>query len=334
MTIKKLKSSPKGAVVIYGGKKKRAGLEVRLEEETVWLSQAQMARLFDKDVRTISEHIQHIFKERELSRHSVIRKFRITAADGKTYNVDHYNLDVIISVGYRVKSLRGTQFRIWATKILRDHIVNGYTVNQKRLRETGLDEFEQAVALVRRMVETKSLKGDEARGLLDVITGYAESWLLLQKYDEGVLTLPKTTPSRYVLDYTTANTAIQELKIDLLRKKQASELFGAERDQMLPGILGSINQTFGGQELYPSIEAKAAHLLYFIIKDHAFSDGNKRIGSFLFIVFLARNQHLTNKRGERKINNAALVALALLIAESDPKQKDLIIKLVMNFLHA
>jgi len=330
---KKVEKFNKGEIIIYQLKTGGPRFEVELKEETVWLNQKQMASLFSKDVRTINEHIKNIFKEGELSEKSVIRKFRITAVDGKKYTTNFYNLDVIISVGYRVKSKQGTEFRIWATRVLKDHLIKGYTLNQKRLKEINLMDLEQAVALIKNALETKRLKDSEAKGLLEVITGYADSWLLLQKYDEEQLVLPaKQTKPKYELEYGEAVAAIFELKQDLINKKQATDLFGKERGDTLAGIIGNIYQSFGGKDLYPTIEAKASHLLYFTIKDHPFTDGNKRIGSFLFIVFLSKNNYLLDKKGERKFNDNALVALALLIAASDPKQKDILIKLIMNFL--
>jgi len=330
---KKIKQFNKGEIIIYQPKSGGPRFDVALEKETVWLTQDQMAALFHKGRSTITEHINNVFKEKELKEKSVCRFSRRTGTDGKEYQVKFYNLDVIISVGYRVKSKQGTEFRIWATKVLKDHLIKGYTLNQKRLKETNLMDLEQAVALVKNALETKKLKGTEAKGLLEVITKYAQSWLLLQKYDEEKLVLPaKQAKPRYQLDYNQAISAISDLRNNLSAKKQASDLFGKERGETLGGIIGNIYQSFGGKELYASIEAKAAHLLYFIIKDHPFADGNKRIGSFLFIVFLSRNNYLLDKKGERKFNDNALVALALLIAESDPKQKDVLVKLVMNFL--
>ena len=321
--------------MIYKTGNGSTAINVQLQAETVWLTQKQMAELFAKDVRTINEHIKNLFKEGELSKDSTIRNFRIVQTEGNRQverDIDFYNLDVIISVGYRVKSLQGTQFRIWATKVLRDHIVQGFTVNQKRLAETGLQEFEKTLALVRETIAKKELTGDEARGLLRVITDYANTWLLLQKYDEGKLAIEGVRKKvLYTLTYEDARVAISELKQDLMKKKEAGDLFGVEREH-LEGIIGNINQSFGGHALYPSVEEKAAHLLYFVIKDHPFGDGNKRIGSLLFIIFLARNGHLFTKRGERKINDMALVALALLVAESKPNQKEVIVKLTINFL--
>jgi len=259
-----------------------------------------------------------------------------TAADGKTYKTQFYNLDAIISVGYRVNSHRATQFRIWATSIIRDHIVKGYTLNRERisqLRQKQLSEFANAVSLIKKTIETKQLSTKEESGLLKVITEYANSWILLQQYDKGkIASLEKTTKAIYKLEYDEAQNVIVELKNSLLAQRETSDLFGIERHKGLDQIVSGLCQTFGGRQLYPSVEDKAAHLLYFTIKDHPFSDGNKRIASFLFIVFLARNNCLFRKNGERKINDNAMVALALLVAESEAKQKDIMIKLIMNFL--
>jgi death-on-curing family protein len=292
-----------------------------------------MAELFGKDVRTVNEHIQNVFKERELVKNSVIRNFRITAADGKNYDTNFYNLDVIISVGYRVKSNEGTHFRIWATQTLRNHILQGFTVNQKRLKQTGITEFQQALKLIESTIQSNDISNSEAKGLLDVVTRYADTWLLLQQYDEKTVPEPKTkhTP-RYQLTIKTAQEAIAELKQNLISKKEASELFGNEREEMLRSILDTLYQTFDEKELYPSVEDKAAHILYLIIKDHPFSDGNKRIASFLFIVFLQQNNALLGSNGQQKFNNNALVALALLVAQSDPADKDTMIRLIMNLI--
>lgn len=330
-------SSPgTGEIVLYKDKSGQFIFDVKLYEETVWLNQKQIAALFRKDLRTINEHIQSIFNEGELLRKSTIRKFRIVRKEGKRMierSIDYYNLDVIISVGYRVKSQEGTRFRIWATSTLKNHILQGFTLSQKRLQEKGLSEFEQAIALVKRAMQSKALTTDEAGGLLEVITGYAQTWILLRQYDENTLAEPqKTRKARYQLTYEEAMSAVHELKMTLVKKGEASGLFGRERESMLAGVLGNIYQTFGGEELYPSFEAKAAHLLYFIIKDHPFLDGNKRIGAFLFIVFLGRNHGLMRVSGEKKINDNALVALALLIAESDPAQKETLVALTMRLL--
>lgn len=329
----KIVEPARGKIVIYKTKAGKSSLEVKLEEETVWLTQKQMAQLFQKDPRTVNEHIKNIFKEGELMQNSGIRNFRITASDGKQYDTNFYNLDVIISVGYRVKSKQGTQFRIWATQILKDHIIKGYTLNPKRLQEADFNELEQALNLIKSMLNTKQLTSNEATGLLKIITDYTNSWLLLQKYDTNKLEEPKKKHKpKYTLTYEKAVEAVSKLKADLKSKKEASNLFGQERDKSFQGIIGNLYQTFDREELYLTIEAKAAHLLYFVIKDHPFTDGNKRTGAFLFILYLSNNGYLFKATGERKINDNALVALALLIAESNPKQKDVMIKLIMNFI--
>ncbi len=309
-------------------------LEVKMQGETLWLTQAQIAKAFDVGVRTINEHIQNIYKTGELTEKATIRNFRIVQSEGKRSverDVKHYNLDMVISIGYRVNSKKATQFRIWATNTLRQYLTQGYVLNQKRIGE-NFEKFEKAVHLIRGVIGRKELSGSEEAGLLRVITEYANTWLLLQKYDEGQLVKPKGKAAAFRLEYDFAKKAIIELKQNLVSKKEASDLFGSEREQMFAGILGNIYQTFDKKELYGSLEEKAACLLYFVIKDHSFSDGNKRIGSFLFIVFLARNNALYRKDGERKINDNALVALALLIAESNPQEKEVIISLVMNLL--
>jgi len=326
------KNNNLGEVVLYQTKDGKTALDVRLEGDTVWLSQKQMGDLFGKNVRTVSEHIRNVFKEGELEESSVIRNFRITAADGKSYDTRFYSLDVIISVGYRVKSKHGTQFRIWATQTLKDHLIRGYTLNERRLREQGI-EMEQAVQLLSRTLAQHNLVSEEGRGVLDVIARYAKSWLLLKEYDEDALSIPeRRRPARIAIDYARAREAINTLKARLMEKGEATALFGQERGEQLAGLLGSIEQTFGGEPLYPSVEEKAAHVLYFVIKDHPFSDGNKRIGSFLFILFLRENDYLEDATGAPKINDNALVALALLIAESEPRNKDLMIRLIMNLI--
>ncbi len=321
-----------GEVVLYKTEDGKTALDVRLEGDTVWLTQAQMAKLFNNTKQNISLHTRNIFRERELTEGAVVKESLTTAPDGKKYRTKYFNLDVIISVGYRVKSKRGTQFRIWATQTLKDHLIRGYTLNERRLRERGI-EMEQAVQLLSRTLTRHKLVKEEGRGVLDVITRYAKTWLLLKEYDEDKLSIPeRRRPARIAVDYTRARENISTLKARLMEKGEASGLFGQERGDQLAGILGSIEQTFDGAPLYPSIEEKAAHLLYFVIKDHPFSDGNKRIGSFLFILFLRENGYLEDATGAPKINDNALVALALLTAESEPRNKDLMIRLIMNLL--
>ncbi len=322
-----------GEIAIYQSKDRHIILETRLTKDTIWLTQSQIAVLFATERSVITKHLRNIFHSHELTEKSNVQKMHIANSDKP---VKFYNLDTIISVGYRVNSRRATQFRIWATNILREYIVKGYTLNQKRLAELKqkqLKEFENAVALIKKTVETKRLSASEESGLLKVITEYANTWFLLQKYDEGKISVPeKTGRILCEMDCNYANQAISELKRELMAKHEASTLFGQKRGRGLESIVGNLRQTFGGKELYPTLEEKAAHLLYFIIKDHPFTDGNKRIASFLFVIFLARNKYLLKKNGERKIDDNMLVALALLIAESDPKQKDIMIKLIINFL--
>jgi len=318
-----------GEIVLYQTEDGRTSLTAHLREETVWLTQAQMQELFGRERSVITKHINNVFKEGELDRNQVCAKFAHTAADGKTYQVVHYNIDVIISVGYRVKSQRGTQFRIWATSVLKDHLVKGYTLNQKRLAEKGFGEARQMLALLSDTLEGHNLVSDEGRSVLQIVNHYTKTWQLLWQYDEDTLALPANKPGAgVVLQPEAARQAIATLRQELLAKGEATDIFGNEQGDGIAGILGAVRQTFGGKDLYSSVEEKAAHLLYFMIKDHPFTDGNKRIGSFLFLYFLQINGLLY----EQSFDNKALVALTLLTAASNPKQKDLLIRLIINLL--
>ena len=326
---------PKGEILIYKAKDGSQQLEVKLEEDTVWLTQDQMGFLFGKNKKTVSEHISNIFREKELDKVSVVRKFQTTAADGKNYNYNFYNLDVIISVGYRVKSKRGTQFRQWATQRLKDHLVKGYTLNEKRLQQVAqnMQQLEQAVRLIQQSGNSEQLSVAETKGLLEIITNYTHSFILLNQFDSNSLPEEKLNENiSYEIQFDEAIDAINELKKLLMKKKEASSLFGNRKDESFDGILKSVIQTFDGQYLYKSIEEQAAHLLYFVIKNHPFTDGNKRIGAFLFVWFLEKNKHRFKKSGELKINDNALVALALLVAQSNPDDKEIMIKLVVNLI--
>ncbi|MDR3501239.1 MAG: virulence protein RhuM/Fic/DOC family protein [Legionella sp.] len=311
--------------------------DVTLHNDTVWLTQKQIGELFNKDVRTINEHIQNIFSEEELLPASTIRNFRIVQEEGKRQvarNIEHYNLDVIISIGYRVKSKEGTRFRIWANKILKDYFIKGYALDQKRLKqhEYQLQELQKTIHLFQ-TAESKTLNQPEANGLLNILINYTHSFILLNQYDTGNLSKEGLNKNITVeITFSDAIHAIQKLKEQLIIKKEATDLFGRPKDESFAGILGNIVQSFGEEYLYPSIEEQAAHLLYFVIKNHPFTDGNKRIGAFMFIWFLQLNQHHLKANGETKINDNALVAIALLVAQSDPAQKDTMIKLIINLI--
>ncbi|MBL4608957.1 MAG: virulence RhuM family protein [Pseudomonadales bacterium] len=319
-------------IQIYQSADGSVQLDVSLEQDTVWVSQAQMCELFDKNKRTVSEHIRNIFKEGELSESAVVRKFRTTATDGKTYDTKHYNLDVAISVGYRVKSQRGVQFRQWATKLLKQHLVQGYTLNQKRLQEQGI-EFEQVVQLLSQTLGNQQLVSAEGAAVLAVVSDYARSWSLLQAYDEQSLSDQTVKQDEMqALELSPVLTAIAELKQILMAKGEATELFGQLRGDGLESAIATIEQGFGDELFYPNVASRAAHLLYFVIKNHPLADGNKRTGSFLFLWYLRINQHFLAKPVESLVNDNTLVALALLVAESKPEQKELIIRLAQQFI--
>ena len=306
-------------------------VEVRLERETVWLNRQQMAELFGRDIKTIGKHVNNVFKEGELEKNSVVANFATTAADGKTYQVEHYNLDVIISVGYRVKSLRGTQFRIWATQRLRDYLVKGYAINRQRL-EQNARELEQALKLVRKAARSPALDTDAGRGLVEIISRYTQTFLWLQRYDEGLLEEPAGHRGGVLPSLDEAMADLGMLKQQLMARGEATELFARPRDDGLAGIFGNLEQSIFGDPAYPTIESKAAHLLYFVVKNHPFVDGNKRSAAFLFVDFLHRNGRLFDAEGQPIINDTGLAALTLLVAESDPKQKEVLIRLIMNLL--
>lgn len=321
-------------IEIYQAQDGTTQVEVRFENDTVWLSQAQMAMLFGKDIRTINEHITNIFDDEELEKESTIRKFRIVRQEGKRQvnrEIEHYDLDMIISVGYRVKSKQGISFRRWATARLKEYLTQGYTINQKRLQQNA-HELEQALALIQKTANSSELTLESGRGLVDIVSRYTHTFLWLQQYDEGLLTEPQTQQGGTLPTYAEACSALAELKSQLMAKGEASDLFGRERDNGLSAILGNLDQSVFGEPAYPSIEAKAAHLLYFVVKNHPFSDGNKRSGAFLFVDFLHRNGRLFDHNGHPVINDTGLAALTLLVAESDPKQKETLIRLIMHML--
>ncbi len=320
-------------IVIYQTPDKQTEIEVTFDEETVWLSQKQMADLMRSTVPNINMHIRTIYEEKELKKKPTIKKSLIVQNEGNrliTREIELYNLDVIISVGYRIKSNRGTQFRQWATKRLKDYLVKGYAINDKRLQQLG-----KAVQLIQQSSSLTDLSENEAKGMLDIITNYTQSFVLLNKFDSGSLTEETLNQNiTYEIEYNDATKAIAELKKILTQRKEATALFGNQKDESFKGLLGNVIQTFDGNYLYGSIEEQAAHLLYFVIKNHPFSDGNKRIGAFIFIWFLEKNRHRFKKSGELKINDNALVALALLVAQSNPEDKELMIKLIINLINS
>ncbi len=308
-------------------------IEVRLDgaQETLWLSLQQIADLFDRDKSVISRHLRNIFKDEELGRDSVVAKNATTAADGKTYQVDYYNLDAIISVGYRVNSKKGTQFRIWATQRLKEYLLQGYTLNQQRF-DKNAEELQQAIALIQKAAMSPVMTAEAGSGLVNIVSRYTQTFLWLQRYDEGLLADIKGQDGGVLPSAQAAMAELLQLKRDLMARGEATELFARLRDDGLASILGNLNQTVFGEPAYPSVESKATHLLYFMVKNHPFSDGNKRSGAFLFVDFLHRNGRLLDATGNAIINDTGLAALTLLIAESDPKQKETLIRLVMHML--
>jgi len=319
------------AIEIYQTDDGQADVQVFMSQETCWLNRKQMAALFLRDVKTVGKHINNVFQEGELSKGAVVANFATTAADGKTYQVEHYNLDVIISVGYRVKSQQGTQFRIWATQRLREYLTQGYTLNQQRF-EKNAAELQQALALIQKTACQSDAISDEGQGLIEILDRYTQTFLWLQQYDECLLESPQGTVGGDLPTPEQAMQALQGLKQQLMARGEATELFARVREAGLEGIFGNLNQSIFGEAAYPTVESKAAHLLYFVVKNHPFSDGNKRSGAFLFVDFLHRNGHLFKLSGETIINDTGLAALTLLVAESNPKEKDSIIRLVMNLL--
>jgi len=312
-------------IVIYKAPAGPISLEVKLQGETVWLTQKQMSALFKTERTVITKHLRNIFKTKELVEKSVSAKFAHTAQDGKTYSTQFYNLDAILSVGYRVNSKRGTQFRIWATRVLHDHILRGYSVNERRLKELN-----QAIRLIADVAERRTLTGQEATSLLRVVADYSFALDLLDAYDRQAV-----GPARG-LRRPVKGISLEEARktVERLREHYHSgSLFGQERDKSLAGSLQAVFQTFGGKDLYPTLEEKAAHLLYFLVKNHPFVDGNKRIAATLFLWFMEKNAALYRSDGAKRIADNALVAMTLLIAESRPQEKDLLTRVLVHLIH-
>ena len=320
-------------IIIYQSEDGQTQIDVRLENDTVWLTQAQMAELFQKTPQNITMHIRNAYNEGELDKESTCKEFLQVQTEGKRQVAriqKFYDLDVIISVGYRVKSKRGTAFRIWARRVLKDYLVKGYAVNDN-IRREQIGELRQLVGILGRTIQSQPLMpSEENQALFDVVTDYAYALDTLDNYDYERLTIEKTTPEERF--HATYENAISE--IHALREKfGGSSLFGNEKDDSFKSSIGQIYQTFGGQELYPSVEEKAAMLLYLVTKNHSFSDGNKRIAATLFLWFLNNNGILYREDGTKRLADNTLVALTLMIAESKTEEKDVMVKVVVNLIN-
>jgi prophage maintenance system killer protein len=326
---KQQKLNKNSSLVIYQAKSGALELRGDALNETLWATQAQIAHAFDVDVRTVNEHIKNILKTKELSEQATIRKFRIVQEEGKRVverEVNHYDLDMILSVGYRVNSKKATSFRQWATKTLRTHITDGYTINSTRVAK-NYDTFMKAVGDVQDLLPAHVALDPKA--VLELIKEFASTWVSLDAYDKEALQIKGVSKKRVSLVASELYTAIEQLKDELLTKGDATELFASERREgSIEGIVGNVMQSFGGTSVYPTVEEKAAHLLYFMVKNHPFTDGNKRSGAFAFIWFLKR----TGARGSKNITPSALTALTLLVAESDPKRKGQMVALITNLI--
>lgn len=321
-------------ILIYEDAEK--AVDVRLDEgrETVWLTQRQMGEVFETTPENVLMHLKNIFNDEELAEEATAKDFLVVRQEGRREvrrKIQHYNLDAIISVGYRVNSRRAVRFRQWATRVLREHLTQGWTLHQQRF-EANARELEAAMALVRKAAHSSALDLTGGRGLVDIVAHYAQTFLLLQRYDEGLLSDPEVQAGGRLPSLETARSALNELKAELMGRGEATELFARDRSDGLASLLGNLDQSVFGEPAYPSIESKAAHLLYFVIKNHPFADGNKRSAAFLFVDFLHRNGRLLSATGEPVINDVGLAALTLLVAESDPANKETMIRLIMNML--
>lgn len=322
-------------IKIYKAEDGKTEIQVKLDQDTVWLSQRQMGELFDKDSDTIGLHLKNIFESEELQEHSTTEEYSVVRQEGKrnvTRKIKIYNLDAIISVGYRVNSKRGTQFRIWANSIIKDYLIKGFSINEQRLRQQNeqLRELQESVKLLGNVLNYRKLSGDESTGLLKIISDYAYALDILDQYDYQNLEITETSGKEiYQLTYEEAMLQIKKVKTVYGN----SEWFGHEKDDSFQSSVATIYQTFNGADLYPSIEEKAANLLYFITKNHSFTDGNKRIAAFLFLYFLEKNGILFDQHGNKRIADNALVALTLMIAVSRTDEKEIMTKVIVNLIN-
>lgn len=313
-------------IVIYRNKDNKVEIEVRYNKEDIWLTQKQIAELFSVKIPAINKHLKNIFNSGELEEESAISILEITAKDTKKYKTKLYNLDAIIATGYRVNSKEATQFRIWSTGVLKEYIKNDYIINNTKLNQNKLNNIQQTIALLSHTLKQQNLVDDMGKEVLSIIERYSHTWDVLLRYDEDRLLGPSQKDSALItLKFQDAKESIIKLKAELIEKKEASNLFGYMKDNQLEAILAGLNQSFAEEYLYPTNIERAANLLYFVIKDHPFSDGNKRIGCLLFLIFMSKAKLLMP-------DNNSLIAIALLTAESDPKQKDLIIQLIINLI--
>ncbi len=336
MILKKNMKNPNRQIAIYQAPS--GAVEVRLDagKETIFLTQRQVGALFNVQKAAISKHIKNIFDTGELDKKSTVSILETIQTEGKRTvkrKVEYYNLDLILSIGYRVNSANATKFRQWATKTLKKYVIKGYAINEKRLLEAKnkFHELQTAVLFLQKQSKKELLQGQEAE-VLNLLADYSKTLSLLDQYDKGKLGGKFGNRTRFVLEYEDCAKIIARLKKGLAAKKEAGDLFGQARGGSFEGIVRGLYQTFGKKELYPTVEDKASHLLYLTIKDHPFSDGNKRSAAFLFVYFLDKSNYLFKKSGERKINDNALTAIALLVAESDPKEKETMIKIIKNLI--
>ena len=330
MPKKKQEKFNKGEIIIYKQAKGEVDFSVRFEDETVWLRQNEIAKLFGKDRSVVTKHINSIFKDKEVDQKSNVHFLHIANSDKP---VAFYSLDVILAVGYRTISAKAINFRKWATGVLKKYLLKGYAINEKRLSEAKnkFNQLQETINFLQKKSKAKMLKGQE-KEIINLLADYSKTLSLLERYDKNKLKTEKGAKTKFVLKYEECLNVVSEIKKNLIAKKEASAIFGNEYKGKLESIAKNLYQTFGGKELYRTIEDKASHLLYLTIKDHPFTDGNKRIGSFLFVYFLDKNNYLYRKTGEKKINDNALTALSLLVAESDPKEKEQLIALITQLL--